>query len=93
MIPTKEQCKALWEKYRLPEQKRVHVALVAKTAMWIAQQCKRKKVNGKIDEKLLLAGALLHDIDKGVEKLPGGQHPDTAVRILQKKRDGLPYQS
>ncbi len=38
-----------------------------------------------IDVQLLVAGALLHDIDKSIPKLPGEQHPDTAVRILREE--------
>lgn len=81
MIPTEEQAKALWEKYHLPEKKRVHVTLVAKQAMLFA-----KKIP-QVDIQLLFAAALLHDIDKNVATLPGEQHPDTAVRIL--KEEGM----
>ncbi len=82
MIPTEDQCKQLWEKYKLPEYKRRHVVLVAKVARFLTKQLKIKILNFKVDEKLLNAGALLHDIDKNIPKLPGEQHPDTAVRIL-----------
>ena len=83
MIPTEEQAKALWDKYHLPEQKRIHVALVAKVAMFLADKLKEP-----INKPLLLAAALLHDIDKAIPKLPGEKHPDTAVRIL--KEEGTP---
>ena len=73
MIPTEDQAKKLWEKYRLPEQKRIHVALVARVAMFFASKI-------RVDKKLLLAAALLHDIDKTVSR---ENHPDTAVRILR----------
>lgn len=85
MIPTEKQCKALWEKYHLPQAKRVHVLCVARVALWLAKQCKVKSEKCKVNDKLLLAGALLHDIDKAVEKLPGEQHPDTAVRLLREE--------
>lgn len=75
MIPSEEQAKALWDTYNLPEQKRIHVALVAKVAMFLASRF-------QVNEKLLLAAALLHDIDKNIPSLPGERHPDTAVRIL-----------
>ncbi len=74
MIPTEVQAKALWEKYKLPQQKRIHVALVAKVAMVFASKI-------QVDKKLLFAAALLHDIDKAV----GGKHPECAVTILQKE--------
>ncbi len=78
MIPTEEQAKALWDKYQLPERKRNHVALVAKVALSLAE---KRTVN----KNLLLAGALLHDIDKNIPRLPGERHPDTAVRILREE--------
>ena len=75
MIPSEEEAKKLWDKYQLPKEKRIHVALVAKVAMEFA-----KKI--AVNRELLLAAALLHDIDKAAKKLPGERHPDTAVRIL-----------
>ncbi len=83
MIPTEIQAKALWEKYHLPEKKRIHVSLVAKVALWFAKELRSKNTEVKIDDRLLNAAALLHDIDKAIPKLPGEGHPDTAVRILQ----------
>ncbi len=78
MIPTRQQVKALWEKYRLPEKKRIHATLVAKTAKFFA-----KKI--PVNTQLVIAAALLHDIDHATSKLPGEQHPDTAVRILREE--------
>lgn len=78
MIPDEQQVKALWEKYRLPEAKRRHVTLVANVAMFFA-----KKI--PVNTELLLAAALLHDIDKAVPRRIGEQHPDTAVRILREE--------
>ncbi len=49
---------------------------VARLAMFFAQKI-------PVDNTLLLAGALLHDIDKAAHKLPGERHPDAAVRILR----------
>jgi putative nucleotidyltransferase with HDIG domain len=81
MIPTKSQAMALWEKYRLPESKRIHARLVAGVAMFFATKF-------QVDTKLLLAAALLHDIDKVLPGRPGERHPDTAVRIL--REEGMP---
>jgi putative nucleotidyltransferase with HDIG domain len=81
MIPTEPQVKTLWEKYRLPEYKRIHVAIVAKVAVFFA-----KKI--RVNTKLLIAAALLHDIDKAAPRLAGERHPDTAVRIL--REEGMP---
>ncbi|MBI3576484.1 HDIG domain-containing protein [Candidatus Gottesmanbacteria bacterium] len=87
MIPTEEQAKALWQKYQLPERKRKHVQLVARIANYLANKVDQLGKFGTVDKKLLTAGALLHDIDKNIPRLPGEQHPDTAVRIL--KEEGM----
>lgn len=87
MIPTEDQVKKLWDKYQLPERKRRHVGIVAKVAKYLATKLKAQNSKLKINEKLLIAGALLHDIDKNVEKLPGEKHPDAAVRVL--KEEGM----
>ncbi len=84
MIPTEDQCKQLWEKYNLPEYKRRHMTIVARVGVFLAQQID-KLTKRQIYQPLLLAGALLHDIDKNAPKLSGEQHPDTAVRILQEE--------
>lgn len=83
MIPTEDQAKQLWEKYQLPEGKRRHVALVAKVAKFLAEQLRTK--NYELKTNLLIAAALLHDIDKNIPKLPGEEHPDTGVRILREE--------
>lgn len=85
MIPNEKEAKALWDKYNLLEQKRTHVALVAKVALFLAQKF-NQSTNQPINRSLLLAAALLHDIDKNIPKLSGEQHPDAAVRILRQER-------
>ncbi|MFZ5845597.1 MAG: HD domain-containing protein [Patescibacteria group bacterium] len=85
MIPTEAQCQALWEKYNLPENKRRHVTHVAEVAKFLAQRLRTKSLELKTD--LLIAGALLHDIDKNAPKVAGEQHPAAAVRIL--KEEGM----
>lgn len=76
MIPTKDEVKKLWDTYQLPDTKRVHVRLVARVAKFFAEKI-------PVRTNLLVAAALLHDIDKAAEKLPGERHPDGAVRILR----------
>ena len=87
MIPTENQCKQLWEKYNFPEYKRRHVALVARVARFLANKLTINNSQASINYTLLVAGALLHDIDKNIPKKVGEQHPDTAVRIL--KEEGM----
>ena len=88
MIPTEDQAKKLWDKYQLPERKRRHVGLVAKVAKYLATQCQMLNDECQINIRLLNAAALLHDIDKNVEKLPGEKHPDAGVRILREEGMG-----
>lgn len=70
----------MWDRYHLPKEKRTHVLGVARVAVFFAKQLKPFYPN--IQENLIRAAALLHDIDKHAEILHGEQHPDTAVRIL-----------
>lgn len=82
MIPTYSQAIALWKTYRLPEKKQQHCLLVAKLALIFAAKLKEKKhITVKTD--LLLAAALLHDIDKNIPPKVGERHPDTGVRVLK----------
>lgn len=86
MIPTDDQAKALWQKYHLPENKRLHVSLVAEVSVFLARRV-MDITHVHIDVPLLRAAALLHDIDKAAARLPGESHPDTGVRIL--KEEGM----
>lgn len=83
MIPTENEAVALWDTYQLPENKRLHVRLVAGVALFLADRLSRSRPGLTINKDLLQAAALLHDIDKAVPKLEGERHPDTAVRLLQ----------
>lgn len=82
MIPTKQHCYALFDKYKLPTQKKIHVEEVTRLAMYLARKLKSQNSSLNINLELIEAAALLHDIDKNVTKRPGERHPDTAVRIL-----------
>ena len=83
MIPTRDQIFELWELYHLPEQKRIHVLLVAKVALFMAKRLQKMQPNVFINIQLLESAALLHDIDKMIPRKPGEQHPDAAVRVLR----------
>lgn len=84
MIPTANEAKALWDKYHLPTYKQQHVELVGRVALFLARKLS-KALHIYVNEKLILAGALLHDIDKNIPLLPGEAHPDTGVRILREE--------
>lgn len=53
--------------------------MVAKVALILAQK------NNAVNEQLLYAAALLHDIDKNIQKLKGERHPDAGVRVLEQE--------
>ena len=81
MIPTREQINGLWQKYRFPELKRIHVTWVARVALFFAEKLSEQGI--AVDSDLLEAAALLHDIDKNIPKLPDESHPDAGVRVLR----------
>jgi len=83
MIPTEDQILRMWDTYDLPQQKRIHVRLVARVAMKLAERIIRNDTSVDINKPLLYASAMLHDIDKNVPKLSGEQHPDAGVRVLR----------
>jgi len=85
MIPDKKGIKALWDTYELPQYKRIHCDMVGKIALCIARKINKKRLGVSVNEQLLVAAALLHDIDKTIKKLPGEHHPDAGVRILEKE--------
>lgn len=80
MIPTRDQCLALFDKFSLPSQKRIHVEEVTRLALFFATKLKEKGI--QINEQLVEAAGLLHDIDKAIPKREGERHPDTGVRVL-----------
>lgn len=80
MIPNRAQCLLLFDRYELPSQKKIHVEAVTELALFFAKYAKEKEIT--VDEKLLQASSLLHDIDKMIPKKEGERHPDTAVRVL-----------
>ena len=79
---------SIWDKYVLPDKKRIHVRLVAAVSMYISNLCMKQQHMKPINTELLRIAALFHDIDKAVQKNPGERHPDTAVRIVQ--NEGFP---
>jgi len=83
MIPTRQQCLLLFDRYNLPSQKRIHVEAVTQLAKYLARKLKSQIPNPKIDEQLLEAATLLHDIDKNISRNEGERHPEPAVRVLK----------
>lgn len=82
MIPSREEAQGVWKTFALPKRKQEHSRLVAELALFFADVLE-KKAGIRIRTDLLLAAALLHDIDKNIPHEKREHHPDTAVRILQ----------
>lgn len=83
MIPDETDVTTVWNAYHLPAQKRIHCQLVCDVSRVIGSALRKKGIHSHTG--LVEASALLHDIDKSVQKLPGERHPDAAVRLLQKE--------
>lgn len=81
-IPSREECEKLLKKYNFPARKRKHLRIVTKTAIFLGKKLRDKKIKVNLD--LIYAGAMLHDIDKGIEKA-GENHPLIGVQILARE--------
>jgi predicted hydrolase (HD superfamily) len=85
MIPEEQQAKQLLVKYRVPQEKQKHLFLVAAVSKFLAERILKHTSGQSIHIPLVVAAAYLHDIDKGVTKLPGEQHPDASMRVLSEE--------
>lgn len=83
MVPNRNQCLLLFDKFELPSLKRVHVETVAKLALFLAKRLQLNQPNLVLNFMLIEAAALLHDIDKKISQREGEKHPDAAVRVLK----------
>lgn len=82
MIPNEKTCYKIWDQYHLPMDKRRHVQLVKDVAVYLSEQLVHRDKTININAELLIAGCLLHDIDKVIPRLRGEVHPETGVRVL-----------
>lgn len=83
MIPTVDQVYVLWQRYNLPENKRIHSQYVADVARWLANAME-KALHIALDKELIYVAGLLHDIDKNIPHAKDDKHPDAGVRLLRK---------
>ena len=89
IIPTKEECLVLLNKNKTPSKIIEHSKTVCKVAEDIAEKLIRKGV--KLNKKLVIASALLHDIERarehhvveGVKLLKNLGFPDVA-KVIKK---------
>lgn len=71
-VPNREECRALWDKYSMPEHIRAHSAKVAGFAACIAEHLAEQGV--EIHVPSVLASGLLHDLGKYYTITHGGSH-------------------
>jgi molybdenum cofactor cytidylyltransferase len=67
-IPSPEVCAAIWKWFGVPERTKLHCRAVAEKAKELAQVL--AKAGHRLDERLLEAAALLHDLAKGLDGHP-----------------------
>lgn len=82
MIPTPQQCFALWDTYYLSDAKRTHIRAVWAVVRTMEDAAKNTHID--VACPVLDAATLLHDIDKNVAKLDGEEHPDACIRIVKR---------
>lgn len=81
LVPDKDACFALWDKYNMLQNIREHSIMVAKTALHLASLLKEKGYD--YNRKEILASGLLHDIAKTYTIYHGGDHAQLGAAIVR----------
>ena len=71
-VPDEDECRALWDRYAMPEHIRAHSRMVADLATAVAVEL--EKTGAAIHVPSVLAAGLLHDIGKYYTIIHGGSH-------------------
>lgn len=88
-IPDEGECFRLWDEYEMMEHIKGHSIMVAKVALEISLRLKQKGY--LVDEKLVYATGLLHDIAKTYTIKNGGYHSQLgAVWMLDRTKKIMP---
>lgn len=82
-VPGEEECRALWDKYAMPEHIREHSLAVADLATCLAEQGAKRGVPLRVDE--VRASALLHDLAKDYTIRHGGNHAQLGGAWVQEE--------
>ena len=83
-IPTKGQIQDLLDEYKVPDNIRRHMQLVSKIAVFLTRML--KEAGEEVNEELLEAAALVHDLDKMLTKdSPDKEHGMLTKSILEEK--------
>ena len=82
MIPTPDKCFALLQEYEVPQHIIQHSRVVHGVALYL---CRALILQGaKLDQGLIEAGSLLHDITKMTSLAIGEGHPQSGARVLSR---------
>ncbi|MDR3176544.1 MAG: HDIG domain-containing protein [Desulfovibrio sp.] len=88
LIPGDEDCKALWERYSMPEHIRDHSARVAEMAEALVR---RAVVLGmKVNVEAVRAAGLLHDLGKAWSISRGGNHAQLGAAWVMRETRNAP---
>ncbi|SIO37969.1 HD domain-containing protein [Halodesulfovibrio marinisediminis] len=87
-IPTRADCKALWDKYNMPDHIRAHSEQVAHVATTLAELGVQRGLNVCVES--ITSSALLHDIAKAYTIEFGGDHAWLGGSIVLSET-GNPY--
>ena len=88
LIPRREDCDALWERYAMLDNIRAHSELVAGMAYALALAAKDKGLN--IYPEAVLAAALLHDLAKTYTIHHGGNHAQLGAAWVMRETGNGP---
>jgi len=83
IVPSEQECMAMLREYKVPENIIRHSIKVKELSLEIARKLKEKGIN--VNEKLVVAAALLHDLDKAITlNCEKGSHGKVAADALKK---------
>lgn len=84
LVPTGDECRAIWAELGMPEHIREHSFLVAEVALHIARLCQERFIP-QLSLALVEAAALLHDVAKEYTILHGGSHNQIGAAWVQER--------
>jgi uncharacterized protein len=82
MIPTRDECFALLQEYKVPQHIIQHSRVVHGVALYLCRALIRQ--GEKLDQALVEAGSLLHDITKMKSLEIGEGHPQSGAQLLSR---------
>ncbi|MDL2210236.1 HDIG domain-containing protein [Desulfovibrio sp. OttesenSCG-928-O18] len=80
-VPDEAECRALWDKYDMPEHIRAHSRMVANLAVAVAE--KLAEAGAAVHVPSVLACGLLHDLGKYYTIKNGGSHGQVGAAWVQ----------